>query len=253
MRPTLTSGQFQSLASRIAEYSGFLLDGSRHRSLESALAVRLEALALDDPHAYLQRLDSAELQRLTELVVNHETQFFRTTVHYRALREHILPDMHSERPTGQPLRCWSAGCATGEESYSLAITMLQILGEPLARPVEIYATDISTLALAKAQLARYRGRTLSNVSDDDLKRRFIQDQGHHVVRPEVRSLVKFEQHNLHTAFPSWARRLDIISCQNVTIYFSVDSCRDLMARFYDALVPGGYLFLGFFGNIVADL
>lgn len=245
MRPTLSAGQFQSLASRIAEYSGFLLDGSRHRSLESALVVRIEALGLEDTRTYLVQLDDAELHRLTELVVNHETQFFRTPAHHRALREQILPALHRERPATQPLRCWSAGCATGEEPYSLAMTALDVLGEPLPRPVEIFATDISTQALAKARAGRYRGRTLTNVGPHELRRRFTPDQGSFVIRSEVSTLVRFEQHNLHAALPAWARSLDMISCQNVTIYFSVDVVRALMARFFDVLTPGGYLFLGF--------
>lgn len=245
MRPSLTTGQFQTLANRIAEYSGFLLDGSRHRSLESALAVRMEALALEDARTYLQRLDPHELHRLTELVVNHETQFFRTPAHHRALREHLLPQLNRERPAGQPLRCWSAGCATGEEPYSIAISVLETLGEPLPRPVEVYATDISTQALAKAQAGQYRGRALANVKPDELRRRFTAEYGAYSVRPEVQSLVRFEQHNLHLPVPTWARGLDIIFCQNVTIYFAVETCRELMSRFFDALVPGGYLVLGF--------
>jgi chemotaxis protein methyltransferase CheR len=244
-RPALSTAQFQTLAGNIAEYSGFLMDSSRHRSLESALAVRMETLGIDDVRLYLQQLDNGELHRLTELVVNHETQFFRTPAHHRALREEILPTLHRERSGTQPLRCWSAGCATGEEPYSLAISVLSTLGEPLPRQVEIHATDISAQALAKAQLGRYRGRTLMNIAQDELQRYFTPDHSYQVVRPEVRGLIQFEQHNLHTPVPIWARSLDIIFCQNVTIYFSIDVCRELMGRFFEVLQPGGYLFLGF--------
>ncbi|MDP9315031.1 MAG: tetratricopeptide repeat protein [Chloroflexota bacterium] len=245
MRPTLSTGQFHALANRIAEYSGFMLDGSRHRSLESALAVRMQALAIEEPRSYLAQLDTAELQRITELVVNHETQFFRTPAQHRALREDLLPRLHRDRPISQPLRCWSAGCATGEEPYSLAISMLETLGQPSPRPVEIYATDISTQALAKAQAGTYRGRAVTNVAPAELKRHFVGRGDMFEVRPDVRALVRFEQHNLQAPLPAWAPSLDIISCQNVTIYFAVETCRALMARFFDALVPGGYLFLGF--------
>lgn len=245
VRPTLSTGQFHSLANQIAEYSGFMLDGSRHRSLESALAVRMEALAFEDARTYLDRLDSAELHRITELVVNHETQFFRTPAHHRALREELLPSLHRNRPNSQPLRCWSAGCATGEEPYSLAISVLETLGVPLPRPVEIYATDISTQALSKAQAGTYRGRALANVAPVELKRHFVGHANLFEVNSQVRALVRFEQHNLRAAMPTWAPGLDIIFCQNVTIYFAVETCRALMARFFDVLAPGGYLFLGF--------
>lgn len=245
MRPTLSTGQFHALANRVAEYSGFMLDGSRHRSLENALATRMEALGIGDTRSYLQQLDAAELHRLTELVVNHETQFFRTPAHHRALREHVLPALLREASGGSPLRCWSAGCATGEEPYSLAISVLETWGEPLPRPVEIYATDISSHALSKAQAGVYRGRSLLNVAPDELRRRFTAEHGAYTVRPAVRDLVRFEQHNLHSALPLWARSIDILFCQNVTIYFSVETCRALMSRFWDVMTPGGYLFLGF--------
>jgi chemotaxis protein methyltransferase CheR len=245
MRPTLSTGQFHALANRIAEYSGFMLDGSRHRSLENALATRMELLSVSDERTYLQQLDAAELHRLTELVVNHETQFFRTPAHHRALREHVLPALLREASGGSPLRCWSAGCATGEEPYSLAISVLETWGEPLPRPVEIYATDISSHALSKAQVGVYRGRSLLNVVPDELRRRFTADHGSYSVRPAVRDLVRFEQHNLHSPLPLWARSIDILFCQNVTIYFSVETCRALMSRFWDVMTPGGYLFLGF--------
>lgn len=246
MRPTLSTAQFHALARRIADYSGFLLDGGRHRSLESALAVRMEALGLETTAAYLQRLDDAELHRLTELVVNHETQFFRTPAHHRALREQIIPAFHRERPQSLALRCWSAGCSTGEEPYSIAISALEVLGDPPQRAVEIFATDISSQALARALEARYRGRALTNVAAGELQRYFTREpDGSYVLKPAVRALVRFEQHNLQEAFPAWARALDIIFCQNVTIYFSVETCRLLMSRFYDALTPGGYLVLGY--------
>ncbi len=245
MRPTLSTAQFHALARRIVEYSGFLLDGGRHRSLESALAVRMEALGIDETAAYLQRLDAAELHRLTELVVNHETQFFRTPAHHRALRERIIPGFHRERPLSAPLRCWSAGCSTGEEPYSIAISALETLGDPPTRPVEIFASDISAAAIERAQEARYRGRALLNVAPAELSRYFTRDGDSYVVRPGVRELVRFEQHNLQEPFPPWARALDIIFCQNVTIYFGVETCRALMSRFYESLTPGGYLVLGY--------
>jgi chemotaxis protein methyltransferase CheR len=123
--------------------------------------------------------------------------------------------------------------------------LLQTLGEPLPRQVEVFATDISTQALAKAQTGQYRGRALANVAPSELKQHFVHKGSMYEVAPEVRNLVRFEQHNLHAEFPVWARGLDIVFCQNVTIYFAVETCRALMGRFYESMSPGGYLFLGY--------
>ena len=139
------------------------------------LAQRLHATG-DDLAAYERRIQAPggrdELRLLAELVLNHETIFFRNGPHLRALREVLLPEIHRRKPAGAPIRIWSAGCATGEEPYSLAITALETLGQPLARPVEIWATDLSEPALRKARAGFYRGRALQNLPADLLARYF---------------------------------------------------------------------------------
>ena len=136
----LAPEQFVSLRDRLADYSGVYLDLTRLRLLEHGLAQRLHATG-DDWAAYERRIQGPagrdELRLLAELVLNHETIFFRNGPHLRALREVLLPELHQRKPAGAPIRIWSAGCATGEEPYSLAITALETLGPPLARPVEI--------------------------------------------------------------------------------------------------------------------
>ncbi len=242
-RPALTDLQWQVLSERIAAYSGVALDSSRLRSVESALAVRLEARGLQHLEQYLWRLDDDELHALVELLVNHETQFFRTPAHYRALAEHLLPELHRARTPGLPIRCWSAGCATGEEPYSLAITALNTL--PASRPCEIHGTDLSNRALERARAAQYRSRAVSNVAPADLERYFRPAGDSWQLVPLVKNNVVFEQHNLLTELPRWAQALDIVLCQNVTIYFALETCRALISRLFDALAPGGYLFLGY--------
>ncbi len=245
---TLAPEQFVALRDLLARYSGVYLDAARQRVLTSGLQQRMEAtrLALDAYIALLsQPKGRAELQKLAELTLNHETFFFRNGPHMRALREVILPRLHRQKAPGAPLRIWSAGCSTGEEPYSLAITVLETLGRNLPRPVEIWATDLSEHALAQAQLGRYRGRTLTNVTPE-LRARYFERQGDHwVVTAPTRSLVEFEMVNLLDPFPPKAQGVDIIFCQNVTIYFQLATCRNLMERFYTALPEGGMLFLGF--------
>lgn len=244
----LTQAQAEALRDLLASYCGVYLDDSRRAVLRGAVARRAAAANLT-MGAYLARLgadaDRAELQRLAELVLNHETLFFRNRPHMHALRTVIIPELHRRLPPGAPLRLWSAGCATGEEPYSIAITVLEALGEPLPRPVEILATDLSAAALARAQAGFYRGRTLSNLSTQQRGRYFEPRGDGLVVAERVRRLVRFEQRNLLDPFPPELRGVQGIFCQNVTIYFQLATCRDLMARFYEVMAEGGSLFLGF--------
>ncbi|HMQ32539.1 MAG TPA: CheR family methyltransferase [Chloroflexaceae bacterium] len=242
----LAPQQMLALRDLLAAYCGVYLDDTRSGALEAAAQLRARARGLS-PAAYAVALvrDRAELQRLSELLLNHETQFFRNRPHMQALREVVLPELHRRLPPGAPLRLWSAGCATGEEPYSLAIAALEALGERPGRPVEVWATDLSAAALEKARAAVYKGRSLANLTPGQRARYFApRDDGLAVGGP-VRALVRFEQLNLLEPFPQAASGVHVIFCQNVTIYFQVSTCRALMERFYHALAPGGSLFLGF--------
>jgi chemotaxis protein methyltransferase CheR len=244
----LSPERFGRLRDILADYSGVYLDSARQHVLEAGLAQRLQATS-DDLASYESRLLGAsgrdELRQLAELVLNHETFFFRNVPHLRALREVLLPEIHRRKPVGVPIRIWSAGCATGEEAYSLAITVLETLGRATSRPVEIWATDLSEPALRRARAGIYRGRSIGNISPDLLARYFQPHEDSYAVVDQVRALVRFEALNLLDPFPSFARDVDMIFCQNVTIYFQLDTCRKLIERFYDYLPSEGLLFLGF--------
>ncbi|WP_322488823.1 CheR family methyltransferase [Chloroflexus sp.] len=237
-----------ALRDLLARYCGVLLDDARLITLRSAVERRAEVVRRP-PAQYAADLalsaDRAELQQLAELLLNHETVFFRNRPHIEALRKTLLPTLHATLPPGAPIKIWSAGCATGEEPYSIAITALETLGEPLPRPVEILATDLSAAALDKARRGVYRGRALANVTPAQRARYFAPAGDGLAVHERVRRLVSFVQHNLLEPFPPATRGTHILFCQNVTIYFSIDTCRALIARFYDILADGGTLCLGF--------
>ena len=244
----LSQEAFDRLRNLLAEYSGVYLDTAQQRVLESGLAQRLAALE-ETLEAYERRITAPagrdELHRLTELVVNHETCFFRNAPHMKALRDTLLFELHRRKPAGEPIRIWSAGCATGEEAYSLAITALETFGSTMIRPVEIWATDLSDLALEKARAGFYRGRSLNNVAPSLLSRYFVKRGDGFLVTDAVRALVRFEQLNLLEPFPPTAYQVDAIFCQNVTIYFQPETRRSLIERFYRCLPSHGLLFLGF--------
>lgn len=240
--------QFEVLRGILAEYSGVYINQMNHRMLTTGLTQRIRAtsMSLVDYIAHIAGPDGrGEVHYLVEQILNHETIFFRNLPHMHALRDAILPHLNQRKPAGAPIRLWSAGCSTGEEAYSLAITVLEALGKPLPRPVTILATDLSEAALAKARIGSYRGRTLSNVQPQILTRYFERQEHGWVVRRHVRDLVQFEQLNLLKPFPHRMNGIDIIFCQNVTIYFELATFRNLVDRFYQVLPDGGLLFLGF--------
>jgi chemotaxis protein methyltransferase CheR len=244
----LSVSQIGALRDLLAGYCGVYLDDSRSQTLCAAVR-RRAALRGEAPAAYAASLPSpacrGELQAVAELLLNHETIFFRNRPHMEALRSHILPELHRRLPAGEPIRIWSAGCATGEEAYSIAIVASEALGIPPSRPVQILGTDLSEAALGRAEAGVYRGRTLMNLSEAR-RGRFFSPRGDALVAgPALRRLVRFERCNLLDPFPPVIAGVHLIFCQNVTIYFQVETCRALMGRFYDALAEGGALFLGF--------
>jgi len=249
MKAPLTQTQFDALRSLLQREAGLVFDESRRDSMAYSVGERMRDSGAKDVAAYLASLQSAqERQRLVDEVTIQETHFFRNPPQTRALRKHVLPELirHAEAH-GRRLRIWSAGCSTGEEPYSIAMMLRELLPAGAGWDVKVLATDVSQRALQAAHKARYGPRALMLASPEELARFFAPvDDGLHEVRPEVRELVEFRHHNLVTEpvpFPS-NERVDLVLCRNVTIYFGRETTRELMVRLHQALRDGGYLFLG---------
>ncbi len=140
------------------------------------------------------------------------------------------------------LRIWSAGCSTGEEPFSIAITIADSLSFADSWNVEILATDVGRHALKHAERGAYSGRSIASVTEKQLANHFSAMEKGQQVKPRLRKMVSFAQMNL--ASPVYLGRMDAIFCMNVLIYFSEERRRALVQRFYETLEPGGYLFLG---------
>ncbi len=241
---------FTKLRERIQACSGIYLDDSRRRSFSRTVAGRLSHHGLRTWEEYLALLDSPagkeEMSALLEEVVNRETSFFRNPRHFRLLAEVVLPELERLRPADLPLRLWSAGCSTGQEPYSIAITVAEVLGLPPRRPVEILATDLSRQALEYARQGRFTERQVQQVEPAYLSRYFEHQGEFYVLHPEVREMVRFHEVNLVAEpLPPFVHGVDVIFCRNVTIYFRIETSRRLMANLYRCLKEGGYLFIGF--------
>jgi len=228
--------------------AGLVFEDSRRESLTYCVAERLRATGHGDVRGYLELVEqpgSAELQPLIDEVTIQETHFFRNPPQVRALRQHVLPELLREAEgRGRRVRIWSAGCSTGDEPYSIAMALRELLPSTAGWDVKVIGTDISEGALAAARAATYGPRALQLATPEQRERFFLPTaDGRHQVRPEVRELVELRHHNLvHDQPPD--DQLDLVLCRNVTIYFSRETTRALMGRLHGALRDGGYLLLG---------
>ena len=217
----------------------------------------MEQLGLVSDDAYLERLRGAlpnivetELRNLLNLVTVTETCFFRDAAQFRLFRELIVPTLMTERSaTGdrsKKVRIWSAGCSSGDEAYSIAMT-LDDMGVYDARPdwtIEIVGTDLNTDALEKARRGVYSARAVRNVEGRLLDKYFVQDGKSLALKESIKGRVNFEFGNLtRTRMPSTGPQ-DIVFCKNVAIYFRGEVTRRLIDGIRDTLAPGGYLLLG---------
>ncbi|MEN3027447.1 MAG: protein-glutamate O-methyltransferase CheR [Chlorobiota bacterium] len=246
--PSLGQQTFRRLREFIYQLSGIYIADNRHYFLKARLLRRLEALGMRSFEEYYDLitdpgpLAAQERQELLNSIVVTETQFFRSPEQFTALAQHVLPELACKQ---QHLRFWSAGCATGEEAYSLAMVVVSQRERVLsAHSVEVFATDLSSEAIAKAQAGRYLPVHLRGLPEE--YRDFVRERyGEYEVVPTVRSLVRFAVLNLldATSVRSMAP-VDVLFCRNVLLYFTPEVRRQVVATLVEVLRPGGYLFLG---------
>ena len=231
----------------IERRSGILFDESRTRFLSDRLGKHLAHRHLTRGADLLRliRNSNAEYEALLEVLLTQETSFFRYPAVYEALEKRVLPELHGKKFWHNPrsLRIWSAGCSTGEEPYSIGISVLETLEFPEAWKVEILATDISRHALDIAQRGQYSRRHLMSMTSEQVEAYFASTVGgEYRVKPRLRNMITFAQVNL--AQMVYMGRFDCIFCMNVLIYFSEELRATLIRRFHECLEPDGYLFLG---------
>jgi chemotaxis protein methyltransferase CheR len=250
-RVMLSDSEFAAVASLLHDAAGLSFDDSRRDSLSFSIAERMNATQSVDVPSYLAMLagsdGSKERQALLDEVTIPETHFFRNPPQIRALRKYVLPELLRQAAAGKKLRVWSAGCSTGEEAYTIAILIRELLPASVDWDIKVLATDVSQRALTAGREARYAERSFVMTEALDRSRWFVMDTttGSWVVRDEVRDLVEFRHHNLvNDPPPHGEEQVDLILCRNVTIYFDRETTRRLMKRLHGQLRDGGYLFLG---------
>lgn len=229
---------------------GLVLEGPLAESLERVLYRRITSLGMDNAHDYLVRLEegvlgSNEERELATLLTVGETHFFRNPEQFSAFTERVVPELLESRPRAQSLRILSAGCASGEEPYTLAMIMAHHWPALLER-VEITGLDLDGRALDHAQEGSYSRWSLRSTPEEMQYSYFRQRGDRFILSPKIRSMVRLEQRNLAHENGNYFRRsrFDVVFCRNVIIYFRFSLTRDLIHRFSRSLEPDGFLFLG---------
>ncbi len=245
----LTLAEFRQFRDYIHNHSGIYLEESKLDSLRISLLARATRIDCAGWDAYFEVLarDESEFRELMSLITINETSFFRFPAQFEALRTFVLPQLASERATdNRTMRIWSAGCSTGEEPYSIAMTVADSGLESSGWRGEVVGTDVSTKALGVAKAGIYPARSVVGLSDDAIRRHFARVDDSYRVASHPRGMVEFGYHNLiKEPYPlALMGNWDVIFCRNVTIYFKLDSTRRVVQNFHNSLNPGGYLFVG---------
>jgi chemotaxis protein methyltransferase CheR len=251
----LTDKQFRNLSSFIERDLGIKMPDSKKIMLESRLQKRVKALQLPSFKEYLDLVFSdegrqSELLHMIDAVTTNKTDFFRESDHFDFLLHSLLPERTrtSGWGTRSPLRIWSAGCSSGEEPYTLTMVLENYKERNTSFQYKILATDISINMLKRAVQGIYTEERIAPVTMDFRKKYLLRSKdprsGIVRIKPELRKRIIFYRLNLMDEVFDIKEKFEIIFCRNVIIYFDRNNQYKLLKKFYNHLVPGGYLFLG---------
>jgi two-component system CheB/CheR fusion protein len=239
------SAPFGDLLDYLARTRGFDFGTYKRPSLLRRVLKRMDALSITGFSEYTDYLEvhPDEFEKLFNVILINVTRFFRDEPVWEYLRDQVLPPLLAGRPAASPLRVWSAGCASGEEAYSMAMLLAEALGrDQYLERVKIYATDVDEHALTEARHASYSEKQVQSIPPPLLDRYFNRDADRFTFDKDLRRSVVFGRHDLHQDAP--ISRVDILMCRNTMMYFNTEAQSRILTRFHFALVPQGVLLLG---------
>jgi len=248
MNPAVNAAQVERFRTLVARHLGLQFEDAKTGLLADVLQRRMEWSHLSS-EPYLAQLEARQLRgefgALARELTVVETYFFRNIDQFHALRDAVLPERARTQATRRCLRILSAGCASGEEAYSIAMTLRDVLPDPSWK-LSIRAVDLNPAMMEKALQARYTGWALRETPPAMQQRWFRQNGRDLLLDDAIRAAVSFEERNLNEDDPDlWqAGAYDIVFCRNVLMYFAPQSAQAVVARITHSLAPGGYLFLG---------
>jgi len=243
-----TRADFEILRNISNSHSGIIVTDDKFDMFYSRLSKRLRMLDLENFSEYCQYLQNNEAQEFTEFInaiTTNLTAFFRENHHFDYVKNIIIPDMLKRKHASQEVKVWSAGCSTGEEPYSIAMTLLENL--PVGWNIKILATDLDTNVLQTAASGVYSDERISGLSAERQKRWFKKGKGANAnkvkVKPELQEKIRFKQLNLMSEWPMKGA-FDFIFCRNVIIYFDRETKENLVNRYSTLLTTGAHLLIG---------
>ncbi|WP_317931041.1 protein-glutamate O-methyltransferase [Halioxenophilus sp. WMMB6] len=248
---SLNAKQFKTLCTMVYDMTGIVLADSKQEMVYRRLMRRIRELKIASFSLYfdlLQSNESDELRHFVNAITTNLTSFFRECHHFDYLKESFLPSHLTSQGANSRLRIWSTACSTGEEPYSIAITLADFFGGKLSGwDAKILATDIDTNVLAKAKAGVYSADRVGNIEPEIVRRWFLKSKNKSTTEVKVstalQSLITFKPLNLIGTWPMCGP-FDVIFCRNVLIYFDKTTQQALLHRFVEMLRPGGVLMLG---------
>ena len=247
----LGDDQYQRFVEFIYKNTGIWFEEAKKYFVEKRLRERMEVLGIDSFRDYYFLLkfgaNESELQELCNRLTVNETYFFRDFPQLAGFGEEVLPLIVRQKIIAgdETFRLWSAGCSTGEEPYTLAIILLEMLPDPASWKIQITATDINSKVLDSARKGMYGSRSVKDMPQEYLERYFTQRLDFNLVNLSLKNMISFNLLNLSDDRDMKEyQNFDVVFCRNVLIYFDTESRQQVVERFYRALHGGGYIFLG---------
>ncbi|MGI8504000.1 MAG: CheR family methyltransferase [Hassallia sp.] len=245
MTPAEKDPAFESLLIYLRQSRGFDFTGYKRSTLMRRVQKRMQFLGLENYSDYLDYLEvyPDEFNLLFNTILINVTAFFRDASVWEFLHLQVLPNLIKSKADSEPIRIWSAGCASGEEAYTLAMLMVESLGtEQFRQRVKIYATDLDEEALSQSRQALYSAKDIQAVPPEFVAKYFEPSGNRYIFRHDLRRSVIFGRHDLLQDAP--ISRIDLLVCRNTLMYFNAEAQMRVLARFHFALNDTGYLYLG---------
>jgi two-component system CheB/CheR fusion protein len=253
MSATVPVPELDALLEFIRGSRGFDFTGYKRSSVQRRVAKRMAAVGVQSYDEYLEYLQTQpeEFTELFDTLLINATGFFRDPPTWDHLASTVAPQLVAAHPPAEPIRVWCAGCASGEEPYTVAMVLARVMGDADFRArVKIYATDIDETALEQARSGAYRPRQVEDIPHDALERFFERSDQRYVFRSDLRRNVIFGRNDLVRDAP--ISRLDLLVCRNTLMYFTAETQSRILRRFHFALGEAGVLLLGRFEMLITD-
>ncbi len=244
MLEVLNDNDYEQFRKVIYDECGITFSATNRSILDSRIKDLLRRKNLQTPAEYMALVlkNPDEMKEMLDSVTTNLTRFFRNQPHFDAFINYVIPAVIENKKKGmdRTIRVWSAGCSTGEEPYTIAMILKEIV--PLGFDFRVTASDISLKSLMVGQQGFYADNKVDGIPANYLEKYFTKVQGGYQVKKELQDTIHFDYHNLKN--DSGARNLDVVFCRNVLIYFDEPAQRAVIDRFWDAMAPQSYLFIG---------